>query len=74
MSGPSDPYFSKTIEKGLVILSLFDRNHPHISLVEISRKLGINKTSTYRFVNTLVQLNYIKKSPETKPRFRRRQI
>jgi len=66
MAGPSDYYFSKTIEKGLAVLSLFDRDHPHISLVEISRKLGINKTSTYRFVNTLVRLDYLKKNPETK--------
>ena len=66
MSGPSDSYFSKTLEKGLAILSLFDRNHPHISLAAISHKLGINKTSTYRFVNTLVRLGYLKKNPETK--------
>jgi len=27
---------------------------------------GINKTSAYRFVNTLVQLGYLKKHSETK--------
>ena len=66
MSTTSDSYFSSTLEKGLAILKLFDRNHTRISLAEISRKAGINKTSTYRFVNTLVQLGFLKRNPQTK--------
>jgi len=65
MSNP-DQYFSKTFEKGLLILSLFDRDHPRWSLADISQTLGINKTSTYRLVNTLVQLGFLKKNPSTK--------
>ena len=65
---PSSPnqYFSKTIEKGLSILSLFDREHTRLTLAEISQKTDINKTSTYRFVNTLVQLGYLKKNANSK--------
>ena len=59
---PSDPYFSKTIEKGLAVMGLFDRDHTRRSLTEISQITGINKTSTFRFVNTLVKLGYLKKS------------
>jgi len=66
MAKNSDPYFSKTIEKGLVILSLFDRDHTRRGLSEISQLTGINKTSTFRFVNTLVQLGYLKKSNNNK--------
>jgi len=62
----SDQYFSKTFEKGLLVLSLFDRDHPRWSLVDISQTLNINKTSVYRFVNTLVQLGFLKKNPHTK--------
>lgn len=62
MAARQDPYFSKTIEKGLKILSLFDRDHTSRRLSEISRLTGINKTSVYRFVNTLVQLGYLRKS------------
>jgi IclR family pca regulon transcriptional regulator len=58
----NDKYFSKTIEKGLTILSLFDRDHSKRSLSEISRLTGINKTSVYRFVNTLVELGYLRKN------------
>jgi DNA-binding IclR family transcriptional regulator len=58
---PSAPYFSKTIEKGLAIMGLFDRDHTRRNLTEISKITGINKTSTFRFINTLVKLGYLKK-------------
>jgi len=61
-----DQYFSKTLEKGLNILGLFDREHPSWSLIQISKLTGINKTSTYRLVNTLVKMGYLRKSPENK--------
>jgi len=62
MTKDPSSYFSSTLEKGLIILNLFDRDHPSRSLSEISRITGINKTSVYRFVNTLVQMGYLRKS------------
>jgi IclR family pca regulon transcriptional regulator len=62
MTAKNNQYFSKTLEKGLTILDLFDRDHQHRGLSEISRLTGINKTSTYRLVNTLVRLGYLRKS------------
>jgi DNA-binding IclR family transcriptional regulator len=62
MPSKQDQYFSKTLEKGLSILNLFGREHPSRSLTEISTLTGINKTSTYRMVNTLIQLGYLRKS------------
>ncbi|MBW2409351.1 MAG: IclR family transcriptional regulator [Deltaproteobacteria bacterium] len=66
MTDQQSQYFSKTLEKGLIILDLFDRDHQHRSLSEISRLTGINKTSTYRLVNTLVQMGYLRKSTKNK--------
>lgn len=66
MVNKQDQYFSKTLEKGLAVLNLFGREHPSRSLTEISTLTGINKTSTYRFVNTLVQLGYLRKSVNDK--------
>ena len=66
MTVKNEQYYSKTLEKGLIILDLFDRDHQYRSLSEISRLTGINKTSTYRFVNTLVQLGYLRKSTTNK--------
>jgi len=62
MHSENDKYFSKTIEKGLLIMSLFDRDHSKRSLSEISQITGINKTSVFRFVNTLIELGYLRKN------------
>lgn len=59
-------YFSKTIEKGLAIMGLFDRDHTRRNLTEISKITGVNKTSTFRFINTLVNLGYLKKCNNNK--------
>ena len=63
---PRDQYFSKTLEKGLSILSLFDRDHTRLNLSQIARLCGLNKTSAYRLVNTLVALGYINKNSRSK--------
>jgi len=66
VDGSARQYFSTTLEKGLRILSLFNERQVSLSLTEISRTLGLNKTSTYRFVKTLVELGYLRKDPQTK--------
>jgi DNA-binding IclR family transcriptional regulator len=59
-------YFSKSLEKGLKILSLFNRQAPFLTQSEIARTLDLNMTSTYRYVNTLVELGYLDKDTKTK--------
>jgi len=59
-------YFSTSLEKGLKILSLFDTETRSLTQTEISRILSLNMTSTYRFVNTLVELGYLEKDAKTK--------
>ena len=66
MPQKSETYFSTTIEKGLKILSLFNQDRNKFSLSEISRLTKINKTSSYRFVNTFLELGFLRKNPETK--------
>lgn len=61
-----NPYFSKIIEKGLRILNLFTPETPSLSLKDITRETHINSTSSFRFVETLIQLGYLKKDPKTK--------
>jgi IclR family pca regulon transcriptional regulator len=60
------PYFSKIIEKGLRILGLFTPETTSLSLTDIARRTRINPTSTFRFVETLVQLGYLRKDARTK--------
>ncbi len=62
----SESYFSKSLEKGLKILALFNRETPALNQTEIAKKLGLNMTSTYRYINTLVKMGYLEKEESTK--------
>ncbi len=59
-------YFSKSLEKGLKILSLFDRETPSLTQSRIAKALSLNMTSTYRYINTLVEMGYLEKDVKTK--------
>lgn len=59
-------YFSKSLEKGLKILSLFNRETPVLTQTEIARRIGLNMTSTYRYINTLVIMGFLEKDESTK--------
>jgi DNA-binding IclR family transcriptional regulator len=59
-------YFSKSLEKGLSILALFNRETPVLTQSRIAKTLGLNMTSTYRDINTLVELGYLEKNDRTK--------
>ncbi len=59
-------YFSKSLEKGLRILALFNRNTPVLTQSEVAKILGLNMTSTYRYINTLVEMGYLGKDSKTK--------
>lgn len=66
MSNISNSYFAKTLEKGFLILDLFDRDHTRYSLSEISNLTGNNKTTAYRLVNTMVTMGILTKNPRSK--------
>ncbi len=66
MTKAQTTYFSTSLEKGLRILSLFNQDRISCTQSDISKLTGINMTSTYRFVNTFVELGYLQKHPETK--------
>ncbi|KPJ76330.1 MAG: hypothetical protein AMJ54_12105 [Deltaproteobacteria bacterium SG8_13] len=59
-------YFSKSLEKGLKILALFNKEAPVFTQSEIAKTLGLNMTSTYRYINTLVELGLLEKDPKTR--------
>ena len=59
-------YFSKSLEKGLKILALFNKETPVLTQSEIAKRLDMNMTSTYRYINTLEELGYLEKEAKTK--------
>lgn len=66
MTDKKNSYFSTTLEKGMKIMALFNQDRISCSLTEISKLTGINMTSTYRFVNTLVELGYLRRDTDSK--------
>lgn len=42
-----------TLEKGLNILTLFDKDHPAMSISEIASRLGFPESTVYRYIATL---------------------
>ena len=59
-------FFPKSLEKGLKIIVLFNRESPVLAQGEIARRLGLKMTSAYRHINTLVELRYLEKDLKTK--------
>ena len=59
-------YFSKSLEKGLNILALFTKDSPALTQSEIAKTLDLNMTTTYRYINTLVEMGYLEKDLKTK--------
>lgn len=57
---------SQTLEKGLRILDLYCGDESSFGLSEISRRLGVNKTTVYRYVTSLCDLGYLCKDSKDK--------
>ena len=69
-SGPSTPAtsagFSVSLERGLAILSAFSGSRPVLGIADLARAAGLTKSTTHRYVATLVHLEYLQQDPETK--------
>ena len=50
-----------SLQKGLDILSCFDYNHQALSVVEISERVNIPQSTTYRYVTILVDKGFLTK-------------
>lgn len=55
----------KTVYNALDILEILACGHENLRLTTISKKSGINKTSTYKILSTLADFGYIQKDEET---------
>jgi IclR family pca regulon transcriptional regulator len=62
---PSTAY-SQSLERGLAILSSFSEAAPVLGIADLARMVGLNKSTTYRYVATLAKLGYVEQDPETK--------
>ena len=56
-------YYIKSVIKSLNILNLFSESRQELSLSEISKKLDLGISTTYRLLGTLKYKNYIEQNP-----------
>ena len=52
--------FVQSLARGLAVIDAFDADHPALTLMEVSRRTGINRAAARRFVLTLAQLGYLR--------------
>jgi len=57
--------FIGAVERGLQVLQAFRDNHRQMSIAEISRVTGLDRSATQRLVHTLEQLDFLRRVPDT---------
>lgn len=61
-----DTLFVGALAKGLRVLRAFDESNPEMSLGELSRRTGMDKSTIQRLANTLHHEGYLDKDPGTR--------
>src|SRR6266511_1087216 len=61
-----EPAGSQSLERGLAILSTFRSAQPLLGVSDLSRQVGLSRSTTHRYVATLAALGYLQQDVETK--------
>ncbi|MEM8774036.1 MAG: IclR family transcriptional regulator [Pseudomonadota bacterium] len=64
MTKPSEPRVDSTLSKGLSILEKLTSVKVSMGVSELSRELGLTKSNTFRLLQTLVALGYVRREPD----------
>jgi IclR family transcriptional regulator, pca regulon regulatory protein len=57
---------SRSLERGLAILSSFNSDRPLIGVSELSRDLSLSRSTAHRYFTTLAQLGYLQQDRDSK--------
>ena len=63
-----EPRYSQSLERGLAILSCFTPARPVLGIADIADHLGMSRSTTHRYVITLVALGYLEQGASRKYR------
>lgn len=63
-----EPRYSQSLERGLAILSCFTPQRPVLGIADIADELGMSRSTTHRYVVTLVALGYLEQGSSRKYR------
>ena len=66
MTEPSGASFSQSLERGLTILSEFAARGPVLGIADLSRAVGLNRSTTHRYVATMTKLGFLQQDPDTR--------
>src|SRR3954470_3191034 len=61
-----EPAGSQSLERGLAILSSFQSAQPLLGVSDLSRVVGLSRSTTHRYVATLAALGYLQQDAETR--------
>ncbi|MFN2533207.1 MAG: IclR family transcriptional regulator [Pyrinomonadaceae bacterium] len=62
MENKSSPYRVQVLDRSLGILELLSSDGPELSLIELSERLKLHKSTTHRLVGVLEQYRFVEKS------------
>ncbi|MHB8233287.1 MAG: IclR family transcriptional regulator [Solirubrobacteraceae bacterium] len=60
--------YSQSLERGLAILTCFTPKHPVLGIADIADELGMSRSTTHRYVTTLLALGYLEQGASRKYR------
>jgi IclR-like helix-turn-helix domain-containing protein len=60
--------YSRSLERGLAILGCFTSKRPILGIADIAGALGMSRSTTHRYVITLVALGYLEQGASRKYR------
>jgi IclR family transcriptional regulator, pca regulon regulatory protein len=63
-----EPRYSQSLERGLAILGCFTASRPVLGIADIADDLGMSRSTTHRYVITLVALGYLEQGASRKYR------
>src|ERR1700678_4063582 len=63
-----EPRYSQSLERGLAILACFTPERPVLGIADIADDLGMSRSTTHRYVITLVALGYLEQGASRKYR------
>jgi IclR family transcriptional regulator, pca regulon regulatory protein len=58
--------FSKSLERGLMILSAFSQGSSVLGVADLARAVSLNRSTAYRYASTLARLGYVEQDPDTR--------
>ncbi|HYM46686.1 MAG TPA: IclR family transcriptional regulator [Solirubrobacteraceae bacterium] len=64
----AEPRYSQSLERGAAILECFTPEHPLLGIADVAGRLGMSRSSTHRYMSTLVALGYLEQGERRKYR------